>query len=125
MDAQSLLDKNETLNKCNYSVLIEEKAGFYCATVWGLPDCKATGTTREEALTNVRQFLIARLEKAEIVSLEIEVPPLEHPWMKFAGIFKDDPDFDEVLADIEAYRQERDAEMEAYYEQLDAEDIEK
>ncbi len=32
------------------------------------------------------------------------------------------PDFDEVLADIEALRRERDAEMEAYYRQLDAEE---
>jgi len=122
MNIPPLVENSELLDKLNYSVLIEEKAGFYSATVWGLPDCKASGATREEALKNVRQLLMARLEKAEIVSLEIELPKPEHPWMKFAGMFKDDPDFDEVLADIEAYRRERDAEMEVYYEQLDAED---
>lgn len=123
MATESLLNKSEALNKLDYSVIIEEiKAGLYSATVWGLPDCKATGATREEALTNVRQVLTARLEKAEIVSLEMEIPKPEHPWMKFAGMFKDDPDFDEVLADIKALRRERDAEMEAYYQQLDAEE---
>ncbi len=123
MNTQSVLDKSESLtNKLNYSVLIQQEAGFYSATVWGLQDCKATGATREEALTNVRQLLIARLEKAEIVSLEIEVPAREHPWMKFAGMFKDDPDFDEMLEDIKALRRERDAEMEAYYRQLDSEE---
>ncbi|MFB2892208.1 type II toxin-antitoxin system HicB family antitoxin [Aerosakkonemataceae cyanobacterium BLCC-F50] len=124
MNTESLPNKLEALNKLNYSVIIEEiKAGLYSATVWGLPDCKATGATREEALTNVRQLLTARLEKAEIVSLEIEIPKPEHPWMKFFGKYKDDPYFDEMLEDIKALRRERDAEMEAYYQQLDAEEL--
>ena len=42
--------------------------------------------------------------------------------MKFAGKYKDDPQFDDMLADIEAYRRELDAEMEEYYRQLDAEE---
>ncbi|WP_202895557.1 hypothetical protein [Iningainema tapete] len=46
----------------------------------------------------------------------------EHPWMKFAGKYKDDPQFDDMLADIEVYRRERDAEMAEYYRQLDAEE---
>ncbi len=123
MNTNALIDKSEVLTKLNYSVLIEEvKLGLYSATVWGLPDCKAVGVTREESLKNVRQLLTAYLEKAEIVSLEIELTKPEHPWMKFAGKYKDDPYFDEMLADIEALRRERDAEMEAYYRQLDAEE---
>lgn len=55
----------------------------------------------------------------EIVSLESELPKPEHPWMKFAGMFKDDPDFEEVLADIATYRNELDEE---YYHKLDAKD---
>jgi hypothetical protein len=42
--------------------------------------------------------------------------------MKFAGMFKDDPYFDEMLKDIEDYRRERDAETEEYYRQLDGEE---
>jgi hypothetical protein len=56
--------------------------------------------------------LQARLEKAEIVTLEIDPPKAEHPWMKFAGMFKDDPQFDEMLAYIEADRREVDLENE-------------
>lgn len=55
------------------------------------------------------------------MTLEIERPQTEHPWMKFAGMFKDDPQFDEMLAYIEADRRELDAQMEEYYRQLDAE----
>ncbi|GAA6616511.1 hypothetical protein [Scytonema sp. NUACC26] len=47
-----------------------------------------------------------------VVSQEIVKPKSEHPWMKFTGKYKDDPQFDDMLADIEAYRRELDAEME-------------
>jgi hypothetical protein len=39
--------------------------------------------------------------------------------MKFAGMFKDDLDFDRVLEHLEEYRRELDAEMEKYDQQLD------
>jgi hypothetical protein len=45
---------------------------------------------------------------SEIVTLKIDITQPEHPWMQFAGMFKDDPQFTEMLDDIEAYRQEID-----------------
>ena len=55
-----------------------------------------------------------RLSEVEIVSLEVDVPQKQeqHPILKFAGVFKDDPDFDAVQEEIEAYRRELDAEVE-------------
>ena len=35
------------------------------------------------------------------------------PWVKFAGMFKDDPLFDEFVEDMAAYRRELDAEVAA------------
>ncbi|MDZ7949471.1 MAG: hypothetical protein RM049_01550 [Nostoc sp. DedQUE04] len=111
---------NNTVPKLNYDVLIENQPdGGVSATVLGLPDFKGSGVTKEEALEKLIQLLQER--KPEIVTLEIEPPQTEHPWMKFAGMFKDDPQFDEVLAYIEADRRELDAQMEEYYRQLDAE----
>ena len=50
----------------------------------------AEGATREEALNCLRSQVQARLSAgAEVVALE--VTPAEHPLMKFAGMFKDDP----------------------------------
>ena len=86
-----------------------------------LPDCKAEGATRQQALTRLRDSVIARLAQAEIVPMEIETTNSTHPWLKFAGKYKDDPQFDEVLSYIEAYRREFDAEMEAYDRELDGE----
>lgn len=110
-------------NKINLTVLIAEQAeGGYQATVLGWSDCQGSGLTKEEAIANLNQALDTRLETTEITSLQIVNPNAEHPWMKLAGKYKDDPDFDEVLADIEAFRQELDAEMVEYYRQLDAEE---
>ena len=76
----------------------------------GLPDFKGSGVTKEEALEKLIQLLQER--KLEIVTLEIEPPQTEHPWMKFAGMHKDNPLFPEVLEYIEADRSQIDLENE-------------
>ena len=63
-------------------------------------------------------------EAAINVPEEIQTRYQKIPWqlmsdMKFAGMYADNPVFPEVLEHIEAYRGELDAEMEAYYRQLD------
>jgi hypothetical protein len=35
----------------------------------------------------------------------------DNPWVKYAGMFQDDPQFDEFLAEINSYRQELDNEI--------------
>src|SRR3989440_1515811 len=56
----------------------------------------ARGATREEALEKLRAKIQTRLKDGtEIVGLE--VGPQTHPLAEFAGMFKDDPDFDDVL----------------------------
>lgn len=112
----------ENLSQLTYPVLIEQERGNYKAMVWGLPDCQTIGKTREAALVSLRQLLEARLENAELVSLDIERPQSDNPWMKLAGKYKDDSQFDQMLDSIQAYRRELDQEMEDYYRKLDAED---
>ncbi|WP_414620985.1 hypothetical protein [Calothrix sp. CCY 0018] len=72
-------------------------------------------------MKNLTQLLTQRLANAEIVSLEIEPPKKEHPWMKFAGKYKDDPQFDEMMEYIEQERREDYARMEENYCNLDTE----
>src|SRR2546430_5237944 len=56
----------------------------------------ARGATREEALAKLRAKIQTRLKNGtEIVGLE--VGPQPHPLAEFAGMFKDDPDFEDVL----------------------------
>ena len=56
----------------------------------------ARGATREEALAKLRAKIMTRLKNGtEIVGLE--VGSQAHPLAEFAGMFKDDPDFEDVL----------------------------
>jgi hypothetical protein len=94
-----------------YSILLEHPTD-YVATVMQFPDCQAHAATREEALEKVQQLLHDRLRQAEIVSVSIEFPESGNPWLNLAGKYKDDPDFEQVMESIEAYRRELDAEAE-------------
>jgi hypothetical protein len=49
------------------------------------------------------------LSENEVVSLELEIPKREHPWRKFAGIYKNSQLFDSVLTNIESHRRELDS----------------
>ncbi len=96
-----------------YSVLVEENGSdAFQATVLGLPDCRAVAATRDLALARLREALAQRLANAEIFEVEVELPQQahrkEHSWKRFAGMFENDPLFEEVLEDIEAQRREDD-----------------
>jgi hypothetical protein len=94
-------------------VLIEPVAGNGFRATGGPPFIlSAEGATREEALQKLRQAIARRLETgAEIVSLEI--PESEHPLAPFAGMFKDNPLFDEWQQAMAEYRRQVDEEAEA------------
>jgi predicted RNase H-like HicB family nuclease len=111
--------------KYTYDVLLEAQPdGTHQASVLGWADCRAIAATAEEAVAILQQVLSDRIVNAQIVQVEVPrpesqlVPNPENPWLKFSGVFKDDPMFDEVLNDIEQYRQELDAEL-AAQEELD------
>ena len=90
------------------------------AALLGWPECKAFGETRSQALQNLHDLVNAQLAEAEIVSVQLTNSRSNNPWVRLAGKYENDPQYDEVLAHIEEYRRELDAETEAYYSQTDA-----
>ena len=98
-----------------YSVLVQDRpGGGYIASVLGWPDCVVEGETRDKALTRAYAAILERLTQGEVVRLEFKVPHLEisGPSLDHFGCFRDDPTFDDFLAEVEAYRREIDAEYE-------------
>lgn len=56
----------------------------------------ARGTTRDKALAKLREKIQAKLKNgAELVALEVS--PQRHPLAEYAGMFKNDPEFEDVL----------------------------
>lgn len=87
------------------AVLIEPVPGKGYRARGGEPFAlEAEGPTKEEALRKLRELIDSRLEEgAELVSLN--VPAGENPWVSFAGMFKDDPLFDDWQATITERRE--------------------
>ncbi len=97
-----------------YQVFVQNVAEKnFLATIVGFPDCKAQGTTEEEAVAQAKAALSARLSHGKFVKITVdEATQLSayNPLLKHAGRFKDDPTFDVVLEEIAKYRRELDAE---------------
>ncbi len=94
-----------------YEVLVEnEREQSYTATLLGWPKLSVSAGTREEALGKLRETLEQRLAKAEVVTIEVNLPREPNPWLRLAGVYQDHPLFDELLAEMEADRRELDAE---------------
>jgi hypothetical protein len=68
----------------------------------------AEGATRDEALNRLREQLLRLPRGAEMRAVEI---PAANPWVEFAGMFKDDPYFDEWQAAIAENRRKADEEL--------------
>lgn len=82
-----------------------------------------------EALSPEEQFLLFdRLHQLGMAKqgrqdVKVTSSPSDAPWVKYAGMFKDDPDFDDFLAEMEAYRREIDAEMAQSDRRLDGQEV--
>lgn len=98
-----------------YTVVLTKKPNSHWhAIVPALPTCEAEADTREEVLAQIKD----EITQYHIEVVKIEVPEAEKlyrsngnlneteedPILKFAGIFRDDPTWDEMFDEIERQR---------------------
>ena len=91
-----------------YDVLLTKKDEKFIARVRQWPEIIVEGDTEETVLAQARADLKALLTSGRVVQLDLEIEPDEHPWLKFAGVFAEDPDWDLFQASIQQYRTELD-----------------
>lgn len=98
-----------------YDVILRKKDDRYIARVREWPELVVDEQTREAAVTQIKNQLIDYLSHPpEIVQIELDPDTEENPWLKFAGMWRDDPTWKEFLAEVEASRHQVDvAEVEA------------
>ncbi len=87
-----------------FPVLVQSTLGQFEATLVGAPDVRATGATREGVLAALETAIENRLDKGELVALEIRRRGLAGLF----GKFRDDPTLREICEN--AYK-ERDADV--------------
>jgi hypothetical protein len=63
------------------------------------------GRTRDEAVKRLCALARKRLAAGEWEQVSLPGPPQTNPWLLYAGIWKDHPDFDDFLKNIAEYRQ--------------------
>ena len=89
-------------------VLIEPMPGSgFRAKAGSLFTFTAEGSTPDEALKHFKEKIVEQLiGGAELVSLNV---PVENPWLRVVGAFRDDPDFDDWQKEIAEYRRQIEA----------------
>ncbi len=103
--------KNQDNGEVLINVIVKQGSdGRTIAIVPGLPELQVEASDKVTALAQIQQQLEIHLAGAEIVSLPVKLPSLEqkNPWLEMAGVFKDDPQFEQMLEAIESYRHELD-----------------
>jgi hypothetical protein len=104
------LPVSQPAEQLNFHFLIEENPeGQVVATVAELTDCQVTADTQADAIAKLEQKLHERFTKITVVpftmSVNSSVEPLpENPWTEFMGMYKDDPVFAEIAAELRAER---------------------
>jgi hypothetical protein len=95
-------------------VIVSKKGNKYLARVKEWPEVNAEEKNRDAVIQTVKTKLLDYLTKqVEIVKIDVPLPhETGNPWLEKFGWFKDDPTFDDLQAEIAAYRKELDRTLE-------------
>lgn len=101
------------MSTTQYQVLVRSgSSDLFVASVLGIEDCVGEGRTRDEAIAKARAALVDRLARGEIVTIDVENGSMSaaNVWQEEAGRFRDDPTFDEFVAETQSERRKLDSE---------------
>ena len=95
--------------RINFHFLLEERSdGKIVGTIAELPDCQVSATTQEDAIAELQRLTRDRVTKMTVVpfsmDVNVEAEQEENPWLEFMGMYKDDPIFAEIAAELRAER---------------------
>ena len=98
------LPQPDPFTNLKVTLLLESlTSGEVVASVREFPDCQVKAETREAAIAQIQATFLERLKNA-VISGNVPIQASEPTWMKFAGVFKDDPDFVAIMESIRAER---------------------
>ncbi|MEK6257226.1 MAG: hypothetical protein AABP62_01285 [Planctomycetota bacterium] len=89
-------------------VLIEPQNGRFKASTSQPVAMETEGASREEALQRLQELAKSRLAAGELVQVPLPNGDSSHPWMKFAGVWKDHPEFDQFQQNVAEHRRSLD-----------------
>lgn len=102
-----------------YQLFIQNPAEQkFVASVVGMPMVSGEGVTEAEAIAQAKAALESQLATGKFVTIQVSsvtqpdesVNQATDPWLKYLGLFANDPTFEDFLAEVAAYRQQVDEE---------------
>jgi hypothetical protein len=92
-------------NAVKAAVLVEKLGAhkYRASTAQPIP-LETKGRTREEAVKRLCALARKRLAAGEWQQVSLPGPPQSNPWVAYAGIWRDHPDFGDFLKNIAEYR---------------------
>ncbi len=94
--------------------ILPEPPGQFTAQVPGIAELRATAATRDEAIAEVRKRLSEWLASGRLALVDL---PREDPAMQWFGHGKDDPEFDQYLAEIRGFREQEEERLQKEMDQ--------
>ena len=96
-----------------YNVLLTRQSNsLYTARVLSLPDLIVSGADDTEVLARVRAAIAHIQANSRLV--QVEAPPLakmpDDPWLRVAGMWEEDADWDLFQSEIQSFREAIDSE---------------
>ncbi len=91
------------------TVFVEPMNGRFRASTSHPVAMETDGASRDEALQRLQELAKHRLAGGEVLQVPVENSVSSHPWMRFAGIWKEHPDFDQFQNNVQEYRRNLDA----------------
>ncbi len=89
------------------SIMLEQvRDNGYRATALIPTPLIAEAPTRDEVVDKIRNLITERLSHAELIQVRVPVTTSANPWLAIAGTWRDHPDLDQVVENIEAYRRD-------------------
>ncbi|MBW4570926.1 MAG: type II toxin-antitoxin system HicB family antitoxin [Tolypothrix carrinoi HA7290-LM1] len=96
-----------------YQVFIQSQSEqSFIASVVGMPNLTVEGRTEKEAIALAKAALESQLATGKFVTIEVNpiLQPIRTvPQMKYAGIFADDPTFDDFMEKLAVIRKQANA----------------
>ncbi len=89
-------------------VLLTKKDKKFIARVCQYPEVTVEDDTEKGVLVKARDSLKELLSDGWIVKIDTESEPCEHPWLKYAGMFADDSDWESFQESVRQYREDQD-----------------
>ncbi|WP_293121381.1 DUF2281 domain-containing protein [Moorena sp. SIO4G3] len=93
-----------------YQVFVQSQSDDkFVASVIGMPNLTVEGRTESEAIFKVKSALEAQLIRGKFVTIEVNLdlqPNAAKPQMRYAGIFANDPTFDDFMEKLTVIREE-------------------